>query len=129
MEKGTINGRPFSQHTVSQYNQHVRKFLVSYGDLNLDTLKSALMTIPVESFGKKDKFYKAITCFIRYLIAEGIEVDPRFLDSDKEFSKRVNKTLRPRRYRPPRQHTVDEAGLNKLFSVCGTIQDTLRLTV
>jgi integrase/recombinase XerD len=111
MTTGLMTGRPFSIHTIIQYRVYAEKFLAQYGNLSIENLKAELLNIPVEQFGRKDKFYKAMVCFGKFLIEEKA-LDASFLEDIKKY--------RPKRHKPPRRTSVDETQLNGLLEACET---------
>lgn len=116
LRTGLFNGRPFSEHTVSQYVAYLTKFLGQYDTLTIESFRHELASIPVEQFGKRDKFYKAVICFAKFL--EGERRLPKgFLEKAKTF--------RPKRHRPPIQKTVDEKALQAIMDACQTHEERL----
>lgn len=111
MENGLMTGKPFSPHTVSQYRAYADNFLKTYKSLTISNLKVELMAIPPNQFGKKDKFFKAIVSFAKYLIEEKV--------LDEEFLKDAKK-LRPKRHLPPKRPVVSESDLPKVIAACET---------
>lgn len=120
MENGLLTGRPFSIYTIKQYHSYVQKFLEKYSELTLATLKSEFLGIPVDQFGRRDKFYKAITCFAKYLISEDV--------MNEDFLAKM-KPLRPKRHRPPKQTTVDSSGIRLLMEHCQSITEQLLIVL
>jgi excisionase family DNA binding protein len=111
MTNGLMTGKPFSPHTVTQYRVYVEKFLKKYPCVAVEHLKSELLEIPADQFGKKDKFYKSVISFGKFLIDEKA-LDEAFLEQAKK--------LKPKRHKPPRRTTVDENQLIRLIEACET---------
>lgn len=111
MHSGLLIGRPFSPQTVAYYLDNVATFLQQYEKVSLKNLKSALLDIPAEQYGKKSKLFKALVSFAKFLIEEQA-LAPEFLDDVKKY--------RPVRHKPPKQNTVTEEELNKLLAACDT---------
>jgi integrase/recombinase XerD len=116
MRCGLIGGRPFSESCVKTYCYYVTWVLEQYGELSVETVKSVMLTIPVEHFAKRLKIYEAIRCFARYLI-EQEEMDAGLLEKVRKF--------KPKRHMPPKKITVDEVNIEKLLTVCDTPLDTI----
>jgi len=116
MRCGLMGGRPFSEPCVKIYRDYVNWVLQEYGELSVDTVKTVMLTIPVEHFAKRLKIYEAIRCFARYLI-EQEELDVTFLEKVRR--------LKPKRHKPPKKITVDEANIEKLLTVCDTPLDRI----
>lgn len=74
--------------------------------LSLLNVKTELLSIPVEQFGKKDKFYKAIVCFAKFLIAEEM--------LDESFTQKLQK-YRPKRHTSPKRLSVTESDVKRLL--------------
>jgi site-specific recombinase XerD len=73
-----------------------------------------LLFTPVEQFGKKDKFYKSLACFAKFLISEN-ELDESFLENLRK--------LKPKRHLPPKRTVVNELELGRLIEACTTVLD------
>src|SRR5688572_2160283 len=84
MHCGLMGGRPFSEPCVKIYLDYVTWVLQEYVELSVDTVKTVMLTIPVEHFAKRLKIYEAIRCFARYLI-ELEELDAAFLEKSRRF--------------------------------------------
>jgi len=118
MESGTLNGKPFSYHTVGNYLRYVKYFLKTYGNLHYEDLEMEFNLTPVEQFGRKDKFFRAIICFAKYLIREN--------SLDSEFLERAMK-IKPKRHQPPKRLCLNQTDLEKLLEVCKN--ETQELTI
>jgi integrase/recombinase XerD len=116
MEKGLMNGKAFSHTTIEIYELYVLKFLDSHTALSLQTLKLELLSIPAAHFAKREKIYKSLICFGKYLISEGY-LSASFLDSAKDF--------RPKRHIPLKRTTVNGEELKALLSACESPLDRL----
>lgn len=114
MEKGLINGKPFSSKTIETYWLYVEPFIQQYKALSAETFLSVFETIPPENFAKKLKFYEAVLCYAKYLIRRS-QLSPMVLDEIKSY--------RPRRHKPPKRISVDEMGLQKLLEASETSLD------
>jgi integrase/recombinase XerD len=113
MEHGLIGGKPFSPFTVKYYSFYIDKFLKKHKELSLTSLKKELLSIPVEQYGKRDKLYKAVVCFAKYLINEKA-LNPYFLNEIKP--------LQPKRHKPPKRTSINEVELDALLAHCQTIR-------
>ncbi len=116
MRHGLINGRPYSEHCMKLYLYQMTWFFQRFDTVSVHNLKQALLSISVEQFAKRLKLFEAITCFSKYLVQEGIIEEDILLKL---------KAFRPRRHLPPKKTTVDQAGLEKLLTVCETPLDHL----
>lgn len=116
MAKGTLNGKVYSKRTIDDYTHYIDLYLSKYPNLNIENLKKELMAIPAKMFAKREKLYKALLCFARFLTQEQA-LEPSFIEDIKP--------LFPRRHLPPKRFTVDEGGVNKLLLVCETVQERL----
>jgi integrase/recombinase XerD len=111
MANGLMNGRAFSHHTVKAYRYRVEGFLARFPVVTVDALKMALAAIPVDSVAVREKLYKAVVCFSKFLIRE---------DALDEGFPAQAKPLAPKYHKPPKRHTVQEDGLAALLSGCNT---------
>jgi integrase len=109
MAQGTLNGRAFSLHTIEAYQYRMSNFLKLYPVVNVEALERALLAVPVESFAIREKLYKAVICFAKFLQRQGALSD--------DFQKQA-KPLAPKAHKPPKRHTVTNEGLTDLFSAC-----------
>jgi integrase len=114
MAGGGLNGRAYSALTIPDYEQHVRTFLKEHKAVSVQALRRNLLSLPVEQFCKREKRYKAVICFAKFLILEAV-LDSGFLEEAK--------SLAPKRHIPPKRLTVDDAGLSRLLDVCQSEQD------
>jgi integrase len=109
MRFGLMGGRPFSEISVRTYAYYTEWFLGQYGSLTVESLKKALIAIPIEHFAKRLKLFQSLTSFAKYLMQEGA-LDEVYLVQAKKF--------KPRRHLPERKITVDQKGLDKLLEAC-----------
>ena len=109
MRFGLIGGRPFSEICIKTYLFYTEWFLNQYQALSTETLKRALLSIPIEHFAKRQKLYQALTCFAKYLDQEGLRMDS-YLQESKKF--------RPKRHLPEKKHSVDQKDLDALLRAC-----------
>jgi hypothetical protein len=63
MASGTLTGKVFSHHTVENYARYAYEFLGKQPKLSFENFQTELELIPPESFGRRDKYFKAILCF------------------------------------------------------------------
>lgn len=120
MIQGTFDGRPFSQHTVENYCRYVKEFFTHFSEISYANLEQSLAGISVEQFGRRDKFYRAIICFAKYLIRE---------DSlSKSFLTKA-KVIKPKRHKPPKQNSVNESQLQELLKACKNPYERLIITL
>ncbi|MCE3235075.1 MAG: integrase/recombinase [Vampirovibrio sp.] len=120
MENGLMTGRPFSPHTINFYSFYAKQFLDKYGEISVRNLKNELLDTPKEQFGRKDKLFKSIISFAKYLIEEQ-ELDSEFLEQAKK--------LKPKRFLPPKRHVVNEEETQKVLAVCKTPQEIALITL
>jgi hypothetical protein len=52
------------------YLYKVGWFLERFDSVSFENLKQALLSIPIEQFGKRLKLFEALNCFARFLIQE-----------------------------------------------------------
>lgn len=102
-------GRPYSPETVKIYKHYVECFLKKYRRLTHKTLMDQLLEIPPEMFAKRDKVYKALICWAKFLV-DVKKMRPSFL--------RDVATKRPRRHLPPKKTVLTESDLNALEAHC-----------
>jgi integrase len=114
MEKGLINGRSFSPHTIKAYEYYVLQFLSQHPTLSIASLKIALAAISVDSVSVKEKLYKSLVCFAKFLIREGA-LEEAFLEQAKP--------LAPKYHKPPNRYTVPPDDIDSLLIACETIQE------
>jgi integrase len=114
MKTGLIGGRPFSQHTIYSYVLYVNNLVDRFGMLTINNLRRELADIDPVSFGKREKLYKGVICFAKYLIDEGA-LDASFLAQAKPLS--------PKRHLPPKRLTVSEEGLEAMINACSSVYD------
>jgi integrase len=120
METGVLNGKVFSPRTIETYELYTEKFFGNHTALSLDSLKKELASIPAEHFAKREKIFKALLCFGKYLIQEQA-LPESFLEDVKP--------LTPKRHLPAKKATVDNEALQKLLEACETPLDTLLITL
>jgi integrase len=111
MTQGLMTGRAFSPETVKAYRYRMDEFLKKHPAVTVDALKMALAAVSVESVAVRDKLYKAVVCFSKFLIREGA--------MSADFPAQV-KPLAPKYHKPPKRHTVPAEGLDALLTVCNT---------
>ena len=116
MAQGLLGGRAFSAETIKTYSHYVQWLLTKYGNLSLNTLRQALLDLPVSNFAKREKLFWACQCFARFLQMEG-QMETDFLAKTK--------FLRPKRHRPIKKKVVNESGLDKLLAVTQTVEECL----
>jgi integrase/recombinase XerD len=114
MRVGLIGGRPFSQNTIDHYDHYVSKFIKRFKALTINNLRRELADIDPVSFGKREKLYKGLICFAKYLIDEGV-LDASFLEQAKP--------LTPKRHLPPKRLTVSAVGLEAMINACSSVYD------
>jgi len=121
MAEGLLTGKPFSKSTIYDYEKgHIRPFIEKYGTINIDNFVKALTKIPIERFSSRDHLYKAVLCFGKYLIKQGV--------LGEEFIAKL-KELRPKRHLPPKRLVVEAGDLDKLLLACETPLDKLILVL
>lgn len=113
MEAGLMTGRGFSPHTVRHYFSYMTLFINRYKVLNLQNVREELASIPPIQFSKRSKFHRAVISFAKYLHREKL-LEKKLLDD------LMDKSLYPKRMKPPRQATVPEDHLEILISACTT---------
>jgi integrase/recombinase XerD len=120
LEKGLLTGKVFSQRTIKSYDAYITRFFKKHNKVSVETVKATLSSFPPEYYASRDKAYKALVCFAKYLIQEG-SLDPGFLE--------LVKPLCPKRHLPPRRSSVDDTGLDALLNACQFPLDTLIITL
>jgi integrase/recombinase XerD len=120
MATGLIAGKPFSPEVIEDYHSYIKTHFKTSQIVSLETLKAGLMKIPVVKFATREHYFKALVCFGKFLIAEGILEDSFLTDS---------KRYKPRRHLPPKRLTVDEEGLQMLLSACESLYERALLTL
>ncbi len=116
MATGTLNGKIYTKRSIEEYVRYVRAYLENHAVVTASGLKSELMSIPAVMFAKREKYYKGVLCFARFLVqCEFLE--PEFLNSIKP--------LFPKRHLPPKRTVVDETGVENLLMACKTVQERL----
>ncbi len=106
MEKGTMTGKPFSPYTVQYYRMYADEYFSHHEVVSHDGIRQELMKTDAHQFGRKEKYFKAILSFGKYLIQQGC--------LDESFVTEVM-PLYPKRSLPPKRLSIDEAGLKKLI--------------
>lgn len=116
MAYGLLDGRPFSATTICTYMYYAKTFLQEYGFLTETTLKRVLMSVPPTMFAKREKIHRALVCFGKFLVEDGL-----MLETDWERLKK----FRPKRHIQPTRSALTETELNNLIAVCKSPLDTL----
>jgi site-specific recombinase XerD len=111
MASGTLTGRVFSHHTVNNYARYAYEFLRKQPKLSFENFQTELELIPPESFGRRDKYFKGILCFAKFLIREH-SLPQSFVDKAL--------AVQPKRHLPAKQTTVTEEQLQTLLVACTT---------
>ncbi len=106
MAQGTLTGRAFSTDTVANYARYVDDLLKNHDELSIDSFRVELQATPAHMFGRRDKYYKAIVCFAKFLIRYH-SLPESFLEQAKE--------IKPKRHRPPKQSVINEKQLTTLL--------------
>lgn len=120
LQFGLKGGRPYSQNSIDCYTIYVKSFLKEHQELSVNNLKSALMSIPVIQFAKREKIFVALNCFAKYLITEN-QLTTDYLTAVKQF--------KPKRHLPPKKVTVGQDAIGKLLSVSQDMLDRLIITL
>jgi len=113
LEYGLLGGRPYSQNCIECYSIYVKAFLREYQELSVKNLKSALLSVPVKQFAKREKIFVSLNCFAKYLINEK-QLSSDYLSQVKQY--------KPRRHLPPRKISVSQESIELLINHS---QDTL----
>lgn len=111
MASGTLSGKVFSSHTVNNYARYVYEFFTHYDKLSFDAFQTELEQIPPERFGRRDKYFKGILCFARFLIREQ-SLPVSFVEKAL--------AIQPKRHLPAKQATLNEEQLQILLDACPT---------
>jgi integrase len=109
MASGTLTGKVFSHHTVENYARYAYEFLGKQPKLSFENFQTELELIPPESFGRRDKYFKAILCFAKFLVREH-SLPQSFVDKAL--------AIQPKRHIPAKQATVTEEQLEALLAAC-----------
>ena len=113
MASGTLTGKPFSHHTVANYARYVVEHLEKHPNLSFESLSHELQETPASMFGRKDKYFKAMICFGKFLIRYN-SLPPRFLEQANE--------IKPKRHLPPSQAVINEKQLEAILTVSNDYQ-------
>lgn len=116
MKAGILNGKPYSERTIGDYTSYINTFFESYQTVSRETIKHFILSLPPDQFATRDKAYKAIVCFSKYLIMES-NLDPTILDSIKHF--------RPKRHTPPKRDVVKENDFESVRNVNISLKNSL----
>ncbi len=111
MASGTLTGKVFSHHTVKNYARYANEYLNKHTLLSIEGFRAELEMMPPEMFGRKDKYFKAILCFAKFLIREK-SLSRAFLDHAME--------IQPKRHIPAKQMSITEEQLQALLGACQT---------
>jgi hypothetical protein len=95
MASGTLTGKVFSHHTVTNYARYAVEYLKKHPELTLERFRHELEGMPPEMFGRRDKYFKAILCFAKFLVREK-SLPRSFIEQAME--------IQPRRHLPAKQH-------------------------
>jgi len=117
MFSGEISDTLFSPLTVKDYVRRVELLLDTYGELTLDTFKTAMRAIDPKMIGKKAKLYKAVVCFSKYLSSENVPIDGRLVVKDGSIPTELI-PFKPKKNKRPKQTVVTAANLQKLTKAC-----------
>ena len=109
MRFGLMDGRPHSEISIKTYIYYGGWFLEEYNEISLETLKKALLDIPVEHYAKRLKMYQAVTSLAKILVQEKA-LEGTYLTESKRF--------RPKRHLPEKKLSIDEKSLEKLLLAC-----------
>jgi integrase len=120
MKQGILTGKAYSSQTVELYEYYARAFLSRHKELSVKTLETELLQIPVQHFGKREKIYKALLCFSKWLIRQKA-IDASFLQEIKP--------LLPKRHLPPKRHVINAEEVEQLLSACQSLTDKALVTV
>lgn len=116
MASGTLTGKVFSHHTVANYARYAHEFLRKQPNLSFENFQTELELIPPESFGRRDKYFKGLLCFAKFLIREH-SLPASFMDKAL--------AIQPKRHLPAKQTTVTEEQLQQLLKACTNSQTRL----
>lgn len=111
MEKGLINGRPYSQATINDYKRIITNFLDTYGTINRKNLERAMMLTDKGQVGKRFNLFKAVVCFAKYLVREGA-IEEKFLKEVQYMNPKYNP--------PKKQDIVTTVDLSELLKYNAT---------
>jgi excisionase family DNA binding protein len=116
MSRGILSGKVYSKRTIDDYTHYVKAYAAKHRVLTAEKLQSELMIIPALMFAKREKLYKAILCFSKFLIH--VNALPKGFIEDI-------KPLYPKRHLPPKRNVVNKAEIQALLKVCETTQERL----
>ena len=98
---GSLIGRPMSEDTITKSNYFLNYYWKSIPRkyhktslISVDCLRDVLSNIDPKKFGLKDKIYKSLRSFIKYLVLNGY-CESNLLDGLKQ--------LKPKRFYPPKR--------------------------
>lgn len=120
MAGGTLTGKVFSTHTVDNYTRYIKEYLLKHPSLTFEGFREEMETVPPEMFGRKNKYYKAIVCFAKFLIRER-SLNRSFLGQAVE--------IKPKRHIPPKQTSINEEQLKAVLNVCKRPLEKLIITM
>ena len=109
--QGTHKGRVYSVRTVELYRSNLEPFISQLGEkqLTYGHVKQWMDRLPAEQFGKRQHFHRAVTCFVSYLNHE----QPSYGELLT-----LLKDLRPKRHKPAKRLSLNEAELELLVGAC-----------
>jgi site-specific recombinase XerD len=116
MASGTLTGKVFSFHTVNNYARYAYEFFTKHSQLSFDAFQAELEQIPPERFGRRDKYFKGILCFARFLVREH-SLPASFIEKAL--------AIQPKRHIPAKQTTLNEEQLQILIEACPTTLHSL----
>ena len=112
--------RPYSSTTTHTFKQTVTRFLEKNGSVSFLSVKSELLSIPKENFGKRYGIYSCCLAFYNFLIQEGH-------GTDDEYNK--IKSLRPKRFLPIKKNVLTEEQLELVLSSCKNAYELCVITL
>lgn len=120
MEKGLITGKPFSPLTIKDYQRHIDEFFREHQELSAKLARQVLSKCPVEQFGRKFKYHKALVSFAKFLHEAG-QLEAEEVDGIKK--------LRPKPHRAPKRTCVSESDLEIILNACESSKERLLVTL
>ena len=120
MEKGLITGKPFSPLTIKDYQRHITEFFNEHQELSYKLARQVLLKCPVEQFGRKFKYHKALVSYAKFLHEAG-----QLAEEEVEGIKR----LRPKPHKAPKRTCVNEPDLASIIKACTSLRERLLVTL